>query len=144
VSKKKRRKKPAHTPLAEYLRWVANDLGLRDWTVTLSGEWADDPDAMAYCECTYGRKLLTVKLGQKWGQYRPEDHRHAIVHECLHAHFDPIRLVLRNLQTNLGDHVYGVAECSLKDAIEWAVDGIAGEIAKHFPLPPARDGKGTT
>lgn len=125
--------------LGEYLRGLANDLGLRDWTVTLLTERDDDADNMASCVCVYGRKHLNVKLGKGWEGHDADEHRQTLIHECLHAHLDPVRLVLANLETNLGDHVYGVARCSLRDAIEYATDAIASEIAKHYPLPPALD-----
>lgn len=122
--------------LGAYLRALANDLGLRDWTVTLASERDANESTLASCVCAYGRKCLTVQIGTAWEGHDRDERRQTLVHECLHAHLDPVRLVLANLETNLGDHVFGVARCSLRDAVEYAIDAIASEIAKHYPLPP--------
>lgn len=127
------------TELGRYVRWLANELGLRDWHIVLAGG-DDPPDNRDHAACItvyYGRKRARIRLSREWDGMSPEDQRHCLVHELLHAHVDPMRTALSNAASTLGDAAYGILKGAHDDALELAVDGIADAIAPYLPLPDA-------
>lgn len=122
--------------MGKYVRWMANELGLRDWTTTVHWNVLSDGDYQAHVECTYGRKHAIITLGKCWSGLSQEERRETIVHELLHCHLDAITVQARSVWNALGKEAAGIAEDDHKDRIEWAVDGVAANIAKHYPLPP--------
>ncbi len=120
--------------MGEYIRHLADLCGLRDWTITLAAQ-PTDAGNNGQVACTYGRKQATIQLAHDWPDKDPEEVRHTVTHELLHCHLDPVSRVLENVETNLGEAVYGVVRCAHRDAIEWAVDGIADAVAPLLPLP---------
>lgn len=125
--------------LAQYVRAIADALGLRDWQFT----YTDDPPgeidyehATAAIRPTRGRKWACLWVPAKWWDESPEDRRQTIAHELLHLHFAGMERILETVQTNLGDATWGVLRAAHLDALEMAVDGIADAIAPFMPLPP--------
>ncbi len=129
--------------MGPYIRHLANLLGLRDWTITFQAEPVVE-DKQGQVQCIYGRKQAMIKLAWDASHQDPEKVRHTVVHELLHCHLDPISRVVENVETNLGEALYGVVRCSHRDAIEWAVDGIADAVAPLLPLPVKAKRKGKT
>ena len=128
-----------HAVYSAYLRLLADQMGLRDWEITLAPEQDSDPEAAASCSTTYGRKYATIRFGAGFFEDTPEEQRYYCVHELLHCHLYPIHLALASAQGRLGSDAYGVLESGHHDAMEWAIDGIGVAYAKFLPLPPVTD-----
>jgi hypothetical protein len=120
--------------LARYIRWVADAIELRDWTITLDDEPCD-PDYNARVDCSEGRKHATIAFHAKFREMDPEDQRQTIVHELVHAHHAVTwRMVQTDLLRPLGQETYGVFVDSYRRAMEYCVDATADALVKHLPL----------
>lgn len=124
-----------HNLLRRYVRGMANALELRDWTVTLSRDYPDAEDTLADIKCTYGRKLLTIRLCKGFEYRSLEDQRQSITHELLHAHLSGLEWTYNNLGNHLAASTFDAVWGSMKDQIEFATDAIADAVSKHLPLP---------
>lgn len=111
-----------------YLRAIFDRLGLKDWEVVVEDDPPENPDAYAFVECVYGRKLAMVRLSPNYLKDAGERQRHGAVHEALHAHFTHADQAVRELA---GMRHYGV----YKLPMEYGIDGIAVAIAPLMPLP---------
>lgn len=127
--------------MREYIRWVADSLELRDWTISVVYDPPCDEDAFAHVLCTYGRKRATVTLCHDFFDLAPEKQRHAIAHELLHLHLSGIEWQFNNLQNEVSRSVFDVMWGGLKDQIEFGIDAMADAVAKHLPLPKWAEGK---
>jgi hypothetical protein len=124
----------------EYVRWLKNDLGLRDYTIHLEYE-AGEPEEgrggvrVAHCACIDGAREATISFFSGI-RYLPRDQvRESIVHELLHCHHDPCwRMVQSDLSEPLGKIAYYVFCDSYRRQMEFMVDGIAKAIAPRLPL----------
>lgn len=128
--------------LGEYVRWMANELELRDWTVTVSRESPVNPEYAATVDCTYGRKCLTIKFCENFlTSHTPEQQRSTVCHELIHAHFKAIQWAYNNLQTELSPSAYRMGWEGINDQLEFGIDAMADAVAKHLPLPKWAEGK---
>lgn len=119
---------PRKKAFGPYLRCLADKMGLRDWTVGIDDDPPDD-NHRAEASCAYGRKHIWIQVSESFLDCKEEDQRQTLVHELLHCHFAAMHHVLcRSL---------GQADVfeAYKLAMEYGVDGIAEEWAKHLPLP---------
>lgn len=128
--------------IGPYLRELADQMGLRDWTIQVMDGAPDNPQHAACVEIRYGRKWANVWFHPEWAQERPESFRTTCVHELLHCHLKPVQWALNNVETLLGSTAFGILSASHDDAMEVAIDAIASEWSKHLPLPVKV--KGTT
>lgn len=120
--------------LGRYLRWVADAMELRDWTVTL-GDGVCEDHLEAEALCTFGQKDIGITFGAEFRDRSAESQRETVVHELVHAHFDACwKMVQGDLADALGKPVYYVFCDSYRRAMEYAVDGLSKSIAKHLPL----------
>ncbi len=129
-------KRKQHKALAAYVRDTANRLALRDWTVALNVGPLREADHNGQVECVYGRRYAVVTVPPDFDRQPRETQRHTVVHELVHCHLDPLRLVVENLETNLGDALYGVTMGTHRDATEYATDALADAFSPLIPLPP--------
>lgn len=120
--------------LAAYIRRLADLMELRDWRFKL-GDHPAAEDCGAHIEVVAGRRFATVTVPFAWPGFDPTEQRHYACHELLHAHLAPVEFAVQSLQTNLGDHVFGVFAELHKTAIEHAIDAIADALAPYLPLP---------
>lgn len=115
--------------IKRYIRVVADQMNLRDWTIVLAGEPAG-PGRAAEIECVWGRSYATLRLGADWDKFSPASQRSAILHELLECHHFAVRFVAHEgMKRGFGqvfDH-----------QIEQAIDSVADAIAPFFPLPPS-------
>lgn len=120
--------------LGRYIRWVANALGLRDWTFELLKDPCDD-DCWAVCSPTYGRKLAKLSFSSDFRGHDPSSQRATVVHELLHCVFaaeqDHVRT---HLPRHLAQSTYDVFQDTYRQMHEYAIDGLAVAIAPHMPL----------
>lgn len=147
--KKKQRKAIEH-----YVRYCANEMGLRDWTLAVNLlvseadlRNTDDHDGSnevwgASCEPVRGRKYATISFGLEVIDAlivddRRVDFRQTVAHELTHCHFAMLweQLRLDLLESGLlGQNVYDVFIKSVERNMEYGVDGVADAIAQRLPL----------
>jgi hypothetical protein len=125
------------TILGEYIRWVANEMGLRDWWIHLAKEPPEGEDADASIFPTQGRKHAVIHVCRGFRELLPDVQRQVIVHELIHCHLaaaeDVIRLDLCATAI-LGQAVYDMTWSTFKRSVEYAVDGMADAWAEKLPL----------
>lgn len=120
--------------LTRYIRWVANEMELRDWTIEVLRTPSEE-GTYATIFPTFGRKIATLKLDPNFRTYDAEIQRHTIVHELVHCHLEPAaNMVYKDLEEYLGKQTDQVFWNGFKRQIEYGVDGLASAIAKHMPL----------
>ena len=123
--------------LANYLRALADQMDLRDWTVRFIHTPCRD-DALAECTVIYGRKWVDVEVNRKFLKMSPQDQRATLVHELVHCHFDAVEGVMRDARQAkaLPRRTQALIEQAQHRAIEHGVDAVAEALAPHLPLPP--------
>lgn len=125
---------PRRQAFAPYFRDLADRLRLRDWTIVVKDGVPADADALASCECVYGRKRAAIRLSDDFLDDAPEDQRHTAVHELLHCHLDDAYYFAAN---RMGTEAEKEAHNRFT---EKAIDGLADAIAPMMPLPGAAKG----
>lgn len=121
--------------LAHYLRFMADQCGLRDWTVGVASDPPDDPEANAKIDAPFGRRFAMIHFPDSWAQRDPDGFRQTIVHELIHCHLWHIDQRKCDLHGVLGDKAYDLYHKAHHEALELAVDGMAMAFADLLPLP---------
>ncbi len=123
--------------IGAYLRNVANQIGLRDWYLTLSWEPIspeEDEEAMASITRTYGQRAAKIRLMSDFALLPPRDQSHALIHELYHLHLDDIEFLGRGaLRDAMGEMAYGMYSSLLHSEIEKATDNIALGVYELLP-----------
>jgi hypothetical protein len=122
--------------LADYVRLVADEMGLRDWEIRLA-EHPAEPGKCASVEIVYGRKFATLEVPDTFkSEQTPEDQRDSVVHELVHCHLESMANMVQNdLESLLGRPADSLFFAGFTRQYEYGVDGLAGALAKHLPLP---------
>jgi hypothetical protein len=121
--------------LCRYVRWVADVVELRDWTIVIAHDPPADDDIYAHVAPTDGRKIATVRFCAGFRDLEPDKQRMVVVHELVHLHLAPLQFQCEDdLHPLWGKAVDTVFFASFRRNIEYAVDGITHAIAKHMPL----------
>lgn len=127
-------KRKEQKALIRYIRWMANELGLRDWTLRFDWEPCEEDCLAAVFPCEQ-RKLATIQFSERFLDLAPEQQRNAVIHELLHCHHvgasDMVRL---DLLKHLAQSTYDVFWGGFKRQIEYMTDGIATAIEDKYPL----------
>ena len=128
-------------PFADYVRVVANTLGLTDWEIKV--RWGDLPDdTLARVHPSYARRSAEIIFGEAFLNSRPEEQRDTVVHELLHLHFSMAdELVSDTLPSLLGSPAFKAFENSLDLAMEYAIDAIAVGIGEMGVIPTPPEGE---
>lgn len=121
--------------LDAYVRWLANEVGLRDWTIRIDRDADGSEGAMASVRVVRGRKFAAIRLGADWATFTPDEVRHTLVHELVHAHTAPLDFIVEDTADALGSHAYAMLVVGWNLAHETTVDALADVIAPHMPLP---------
>jgi len=117
-----------------YIRSVADEMELRDWTIRLLDTPAPT-DALGHMTETYGRKVAEIQVCADFRERDAEEQRHTIAHELVHCHLaSPTNMVLNDLEKELSDTADRIFWASYKRQIEYSTDALASAIAKHLPL----------
>lgn len=119
--------------LGRYVRALADDLGLRDWSLILKRDPPSDEAALASVNAIEGRKLATVRVCSEYRELTADEQRQTVVHELLHCHLaEGFHYLSKVLRPALGTAADAVLE-AFRLKIEYAVDAIATESANRFP-----------
>ena len=131
--------KPTTKQINSYIRKLADQLGLKDWTILL-GEDEPQPEnenTRADYTPTPTRKFSYVRFRSDMCEWPASEQRHAVIHELIHLHMVGMSEILReDLCDHLGQHLYNLAWNGYNRQRELAVDAIAASIAQWLPLPP--------
>ncbi len=127
--------------LGKYVRWIANEMELRDWTFNVVVGRPDSPlnpdghEWGASCGPIPGRKAATLTFAPWLRDGSREDLRQCVVHELTHCHFfglwDTAR---RDTLAQMGQGAYDVWIAGVERHMEYGVDAMADALAKHLPL----------
>lgn len=127
-------KKRDRKELGRYVRWVADEIGLRDWTIDLLTEPCDE-DCNAQTRLIYGRKRAALRVSEGFRAFDLERIRHTIVHELIHLH---LAAATNQVDHDIGEHLgataYDIFWNGWLRNLEYGIDGLAGALAPHLPL----------
>lgn len=119
--------------LDSYVRQVADQLGLRDWTFSILEDPCSD-DSCALCTPTYGRRLATLEFCAEFRNHDAATQRHTVVHELLHCVFAPEQDHVRlGLVKHLSQSTYDAFYEAYQLMHEYAIDGLADSVAPLMP-----------
>jgi hypothetical protein len=118
-----------------YVRALADEMGLRDWTINILSTPPDNDQHAACIDIRYGRKFANIEFARDWAESSPDTFRSTCVHELLHCHFRPIHWHINNLGSHIATSTFDVFYGAFRDIEEVAIDAVAEEWARHLPLP---------
>ena len=122
--------------IEEYVRELADALGLRDWLITVSSDSLDENAVIAEIRCVNGRKRARISFASYFKSLDLDVQREVVVHELLHVHWEGAWSVLRHdIADYLGQLLYDHTMQSFRRQAEIGIDGIAHSIAHYLPLP---------
>lgn len=120
--------------LGEYMRNIADVMGLRDWTLNLLHEPCDD-DCNAQVRLIYGRKVADIRVSEAFRSFDPERIRRTVVHELIHFHFAACsNLIEHDLSGHLSKQALNIFFSAWVRDFEYGVDGLATAVASSLPL----------
>lgn len=128
--------------LGRYVRYVADEMGLRDWHLELLAEppdgqaIGDDHITLADVSPSPGRRHATIRFCADFRELNPETQRMAVVHELVHLHLAPLQHQCENdlSAEMLGGPASHVFFCGFRRNLEYAVDAMTCALAPHLPL----------
>ena len=127
-------KKADRKELAKYVRWLANELGLRDWTITIHYGGISE-DEFAVCSPTFGRKGADISLCEDFRDMEPVVQRHTLIHELLHCVFaQEQEFIRKDTKDIFGLTVWEVFFAAYTSMHEYAIDGVTDAIEAKYPL----------
>jgi hypothetical protein len=137
--------------IANYVRWLADELELRDWEIDLYYEHQKsprpDPDGSDWglsIKQTRHRKHACLSIPPDSLDLfdDPEEFQQALCHELIHMHFGPmwdmVRVDLHDL--DISQIQYDLFVSGFERLMEYGVDATAEAFAKRLPKwkwPPA-------
>lgn len=145
-------KKKHHHELCRYTRYLADEMGLRDWTINVwIGETKeDDPSILAHplgekdpvhnvvgtCEVVYGQRWAIITIPDGEEKRSPEETRLTIVHELLHCHLDHLYTFTRNFIGNEAETpaVQNMAYAVARQQLELCIDAISRAWMQKLPV----------
>lgn len=122
--------------LGDYVRDMADVLGLRDWWLFLDHTPSDD-DCVASVKVIYGRRNATIRVSTTFMDERLDAQRNSIIHELLHCHTSQIvNCVDHDLHNSgaLGTQALDLLMNTMLRTTELAVDAISMSIADRYPM----------
>lgn len=117
-----------------YARRVADEIGLRDWTVQV-GHDPPTSEAVATAQIATGRKLILLRFHPDEELRSPENVRHDFVHELAHALVEDLWQTVSDVTDEFGGSALRIYLRSVQREMERLVDQIATCIAPSAPLP---------
>ena len=128
-------KKKQRKTLESYVRWVADEIGLRDWTFHMDWDNPADEDDAASVWWPDGQKNARIRWNARFMEYRPELQRRYVVHELVHCHFSAMQDTVENdLTPHLSRPTYDLYSRGFRRQLELGVDAVADALARRLPL----------
>lgn len=123
---------PRRRRFGTYIRGVADQIGLRDWTLMVCDGPPDGEGlagkAVAMIDIPAGRRYAAIMLSDTFLDSTPAEQKQTILHELLHCHFQDACLIG---ETGIPDDL----RFAFRLAIEHGIDAIAESIACLFINP---------
>lgn len=111
-------------------------MSLRDWETQVAHGEPQDTDAIAEAEMAVGRRVVRVRVSERWDHLEPDEQRHALCHELVHPHArDLMEAVLDGARHEFGGAAFRVYAASVEREHERMVDALATAISPVLPLP---------
>lgn len=125
--------------LLKYVRSMADTLGLKDWTITISPDPVEkSANASAQVTCPAGAKIADIEFGADFASKSREEQRWTVVHELVHLHFEPMALMTEEVaKKTMSPEAGSVFSAAFIHELEYGVDGVAVAVSPLLPLPPA-------
>jgi hypothetical protein len=120
--------------LLEYTRLMADHMGLRDWTITISVEGTVQDDHAAECLVTYGQKTAEISFREDWVNWPDEQLRWIVCHELIHCHLWVMMEYPESLSDYVGSVAFSIWDHGFQQEMEQAVNGMARPWAELLPL----------
>lgn len=132
--------------LGEYLRWIADRMGLRDWrfemivqeTISTDGGLAGKDTTfitLGLCSPTPGQKKAWIYFAEELRNEKREVLREVVVHELVHCHLvDMYEFGRTGVLDELAQSAYNLFMFGFTQAWEHATDSIARAWAEEMPL----------
>lgn len=121
----------------KYLRHLADDLGLSEWTITLKHEPPDGEDTDADCYVATGAHCAVIRVNPDVWSYSEEEIRRTCVHELLHAVTKRLREAYWMLQEHVSGPVFATWVSNVGHVEEIMVDSLSRcRAIQRLPLPP--------
>jgi len=127
--------------LGEYVRWMADAMGLRDWYFNLKhspplrDDESVDKGAGARIEIYWGKRYADISVCEEFRTMRPDRQRQFICHELVHCHLDHLDSLTDNkLRDHMGEMHWQGWHMGFDLAFENAIDAIADAWARKLPL----------
>lgn len=117
--------------LERYVRHLADELGLRDWTFVI-GHRTADADKCAQIAVADEAKVARILFSADFWDHSPAERRDTVIHELLHCHTTPLTSVFEDLAEVVGRTVAHPTSRVVYRQIEWIINAIAGSIAPRF------------
>lgn len=122
--------------LGHYVRWVADAMHLRDWTVLLQLANEEPPGADLVCVSGVpGRRVAVMHLPVPafFDDAEPEARKRALVRGLARLHFAGLRQHARRLERPLGPYVAELFLRLYDDQLDRGIDGLASALADLLP-----------
>lgn len=121
----------------EYIRYVADQVGLRDWTIFVLDDPPADPANAACISMFPHRKVAHVAFDKGWCDGDDETICRTVIHEMLHCHFEGIATALETLESFAGTAYAKPVLRNVDHNMELGIDAIATEWARTIMGPRA-------
>jgi hypothetical protein len=128
--------------IAVAIRWMANQMGLRDWVFQLKWESAEGKEYDTYARIEV---LNTLKLANIWvcldfASLDESEQRRCMCHELIHVHLDLSNTIGdQTIQDLVGHSVYQLFAEEAHRAIETATEAMAKEWSKTLEFYPPEE-----
>lgn len=125
--------------LAEYVRVVANTLGLPHWNISIENDDSLQEGTFARVYVAHARAEALISFAPSFHASSPEERRATIVHELLHCILWPLEEYIEDsIPQLIGKPAYTVFESGFNLLTERAIDPLSVAIADmgSIPLPP--------
>lgn len=119
--------------LADYIRALADRMGLRDWTFMLEREPSAEGTYASVSVAT-GRRIAKIRVQTEFRGATADAQRNAIVHELIHVPFERAAEVLREDAMKVLDQgAYDVLDNTFRRQMEYGTDALATAIDRFYP-----------
>lgn len=120
--------------LADYVRVVADRIGLRDWEIHFDPSPAT-VGRVAEVDVTAFRQEMNVRVCLGFGDLDQETRRHAVVHEMVHGHAAGIDFTACQVRSWMPERTWETWHSLFERDLEVFVDAMAVLLCPLVPLP---------
>lgn len=121
--------------LANYIRMMADKLGLRDWQFFLEKKMMVDPrDKLAGTHIWGDSRTASLEFSQEFFELGPRMQVEVVCHELIHWHVEPgWRFVRAIAKDHMAPAAVDILRTAFEQHMEFSVDSISCAWARTFP-----------